>query len=186
MQGFSRVFPFFLALIIPQKRRYFLISRGLFFVQWTLINLLIRTVSLGGNLLLNVGPTARGYLDYRAKAALKTYADWMRYNNKSIYGCTMADPALQAPNGCYYTQSEDGKRLYVHLVEYPFAFLELPGLAHKVRYAQFLQDNSEILMDREPNFMPDEGHLPSEDLLVLTIPLVKPNILVPVIELLLY
>nr|DAH67653.1 MAG TPA: hypothetical protein [Bacteriophage sp.] len=36
MQGFSRVFPFFLALIIPQKRRYFLISRGLFFVQWTL------------------------------------------------------------------------------------------------------------------------------------------------------
>ncbi|RJV93635.1 alpha-L-fucosidase [Subdoligranulum sp. AF14-43] len=151
-----------------------------------LINLLIRTVSLGGNLLMNVGPTARGYLDYRAKAALKTYADWMRYNNKSIYGCTMADPALQAPNGCYYTQSEDGKRLYVHLVEYPFAFLELPGLAHKVRYAQFLQDNSEILMDREPNFMPDEGHLPSEDLLVLTIPLVKPNILVPVIELLLY
>ena len=122
---------------------------------------------------MNVGPTARGYLDYRAKAALKTYADWMRYNNKSIYGCTMADPALQAPNGCYYTQ-------------YPFAFLELPGLAHKVRYAQFLQDNSEILMDREPNFMPDEGHLPSEDLLVLTIPLVKPNILVPVIELLLY
>jgi len=38
VQGFSRVFPFFLALIIPQKRRYFLISRGLFFVQWTLIN----------------------------------------------------------------------------------------------------------------------------------------------------
>ncbi|MST93318.1 DMT family transporter, partial [Ruthenibacterium lactatiformans] len=30
VQGFSRVFPFFLALIIPQKRRYFLISRGLF------------------------------------------------------------------------------------------------------------------------------------------------------------
>ncbi|MBN3028284.1 hypothetical protein JXX19_17945, partial [Ruthenibacterium lactatiformans] len=31
-----------LALIIPQKRRYFLISRGLFFVQWTLHRISLR------------------------------------------------------------------------------------------------------------------------------------------------
>ena len=50
-----------------------------------LIRMLVNTVSLGGNLLMNVGPTARGYLDARAEAALKVYADWMKYNSRSIY-----------------------------------------------------------------------------------------------------
>ena len=59
-----------------------------------LIRMLINTVSLGGNLLMNVGPTSRGYLDHRAEAALKVYADWMKYNSRSIYGCTMAEPEI--------------------------------------------------------------------------------------------
>ena len=41
-----------------------------------LIRMLVNTVSCGGNLLMNVGPTARGYLDYRAEEALQVYADW--------------------------------------------------------------------------------------------------------------
>ena len=55
-----------------------------------LIHMLCRTVSLGGNLLMNVGPTARGCFDDRAQAALKVYGDWMRFNSRAIYGCTMA------------------------------------------------------------------------------------------------
>lgn len=51
------------------------------------------------------GPTSRGYFDYRAEAALQVYADWMKYNSRSIYGCTMAEPGLVAPDGCKYTQS---------------------------------------------------------------------------------
>ena len=47
-----------------------------------LIRMLINTVSNGGNLIMNVGPTARGYLDYRAEEALKVYADWMKYNSR--------------------------------------------------------------------------------------------------------
>ena len=42
-----------------------------------LIRMLVNTVALGGNLLMNVGPTSRGEFDYRAKDALKVYADWM-------------------------------------------------------------------------------------------------------------
>src|SRR5699024_1415622 len=105
-----------------------------------LIRMLVETVSLGGNLLMNVGPTARGYLDSRACAALEVYAQWMQYNSRSIYGCTMAAPEFRAPRDCRFTQSIDGKRLYVHLFAYPFAYLELPGLAGKVEYAQFLHD----------------------------------------------
>lgn len=76
-----------------------------------LIRMLVNTVALGGNLLMNVGPTSRGYFDARAEAALKVYADWMKYNSRSIYGCTMAEPEYLAcvPTDCRLTQSEDGQ-----------------------------------------------------------------------------
>lgn len=148
-----------------------------------LINMLIRTVSLGGNLLMNVGPTSRGYFDSRAEDALKVYADWMRVNSRSIYGCTMAEPEFKAPNGCLLTQSVDGKRLYVHLVEYPYAFLELRGFAGKVEYAQFLHDGSEILFTEGCPKHFSEGRTEADDLLVLNIPQIKPKVITPVIEL---
>lgn len=148
-----------------------------------LIQILIQTVSLGGNLLMNVGPTARGYLDRRAEAALKTYADWMKYNGKSIYGCTMAEPEYIAPPGTRLTQSEDGKRLYVHLFQYHFGVLEMPGLAGKVEYAQFLHDGSELLYTEHAVDHFSEGITRQEDLLAISLPVIKPSVVVPVIEL---
>ncbi|MCR5262922.1 MAG: alpha-L-fucosidase [Clostridiales bacterium] len=150
-----------------------------------LIQMLINTVSLGGNLLMNVGPTSRGYLDYRAEAALKVYADWMKYNSRSIYGCTMAEPEFKAPNGVKMTQSVDGSRLYLHLFEYPFANLELPGFAGKVDYAQFLHDGSELLFDEKKVNHFSEGASQADDLLVIKLPIIKPRTIVPVIELML-
>lgn len=148
-----------------------------------LIQMLVDTVSIGGNLLMNVGPTSRGYLDYRAENALKVYADWMKYNSRSIYGCTMAEPEFTPPNGCKFTQSEDGKRLYVHLFQYPFAFLELQGLAGKVDYAQFLNDGSEILFQDNNVEHFSEGRTQSDNMLVLEMPIIKPNTIIPVVEL---
>ncbi|MCI8388089.1 MAG: alpha-L-fucosidase [Clostridiales bacterium] len=150
-----------------------------------LIQMLVNTVSIGGNLLMNVGPTSRGYLDYRAEDALKTYADWMKYNSRSIYGCTMAEPELLklCPNGCKFTQSEDGSRLYIHLFEYPFQFLELEGLAGKVDYAQFLHDGSELLYEENKISHFSEGRSKKDNMLVIKLPVRKPNTIVPVIEL---
>lgn len=147
-----------------------------------LINMLINTVCIGGNLLMNVGPTSRGYLDYRAENALKVYADWMKYNSRSIYGCTMAEPEFKEPRGCRLTQSEDGKRLYVHIIEYPFAFLEFDGLAGKIEYAQFLHDGSEILFTEKGSNHFSEGRTKGEELVVFNLPTIKPNTTVPVIE----
>lgn len=150
-----------------------------------LIKMLINTVSCGGNLLMNVGPTSRGYLDYRAEAALKTYADWMKYNSRSIYGCTMAEPEFlnMFPNGCKLTQSEDGKRLYVHLFEYPFRKLTVHGLADKIEYAQFLHDGSEILFECASENTADKGLAATDDDTVsFGIPTVAPKLIVPVIE----
>jgi alpha-L-fucosidase len=149
-----------------------------------LVQMLINTVSIGGNLLMNVGPTARGYFDYRAEAALKAYADWMKYNSRSIYGCTMAEPELLAlcPNGCKFTQSEDGKRLYIHLQTYPFGMLTMEGLSGKVEYAQFLHDASEIIV--EDKFSMSSGGVDrvTYDKTVFKLPTVAPNVTSPVIE----
>lgn len=147
-----------------------------------LIEMLLNTVSIGGNLLMNVGPTSRGYFDSRADSALKTYADWMKYNGRSIYDCTMAEPEFKAPFGCKLTQSHDGKRLYIHLFTYPYKFLELRGLAGRVDYAQFLHDGSEILFrEKDPGHF-SEGQTKADDLLVMILPEVKPDTIVPVIE----
>lgn len=147
-----------------------------------LIRMLVNTVALGGNLLMNVGPTSRGYFDRRAQEALKVYADWMRYNARSIYGCTMAEPGLVAPPDCRLTQSEDGKRLYVHLFAYPFAYLEFHGLAGKVDYVQFLHDASEVRFTEGKVDHFSLGATQAADLLVLELPAVKPDVLVPVLE----
>lgn len=148
-----------------------------------LLRMLVNTVSLGGNLLMNVGPTSRGYFDARAQAALKVYADWMKFNSRSIYGCTMAEPEFVAPVDCRYTQSADGSRLYLHLFAYPFAHLQLKGLAGKVEYAQFLHDGSEILFTDGKMDHFGEGLPQNPDDLTLYLPPVKPSTLLPVVEL---
>ena len=150
-----------------------------------LIRMLVNTVSLGGNLLMNVGPTSRGYFDKRAEAALQVYADWMKVNARAIYGCTMAEPEFVAPPDCRFTQSEDGSRLYLHLFAYPFGHLLLPGMAGKVDYAQFLHDGSEVLFSEGKMEHFGEALPEAEGLLVLNLPPVKPDCLVPVIELIL-
>ena len=147
-----------------------------------LIQMLINTVCIGGNLLMNVGPTAKGYFDKRAENALKVYAEWMKYNGESIYGCTQAEPEFTAPRGTRLTQSNDGKRLYIHLMEYPYAFLEFPGLADKIDYAQFLHDGSEILytLNKVEHF--SESTSAKDNMVAFKIPYVKPDVIVPVIE----
>ncbi len=150
-----------------------------------LIRILIDAVSRGGNLLMNVGPTARGYIDYRAEESLKVYGNWMKYHDRSIYGCTMAEPEIQEPDGCRLTQSEDGKRLYVHIIEYPYGEhggeIRMYGMEGKVEYAQFLHDASEI--QYSDGYAYNGGVKIVDNLISLKIPPVKPNVVVPVVEL---
>ncbi len=109
-----------------------------------LIRMLLNSVSGGGNLIMNVGPTSRGNFDKRADKALEVFAQWMDANSRSIYGCTKAEPEFIAPEGTILTQSEDGERLYIHLVDYPFSALKMADMAGKIEYAQLLHDGSEI------------------------------------------
>jgi alpha-L-fucosidase len=144
-----------------------------------LIQMLVNSVACGGNLLMNVGPTARGTFDERALSALKVYADWMRLHSRAIEGCTQSE--YVAPSDCRFTQN--GDRLYLHIFNWPFRHLHLDGFAGKVAYAQLLNDASEIRL-LEPG-KHDEWSIAdvSDDTLTLELPVVKPNVVVPVIEL---
>ncbi len=133
-----------------------------------LLRMLIDSVSKGGNLLLNVGPTARGEFDPRARGILDSIGQWMHAHGRAIYGCTQSD--FPAPPDCRYTQG--GDRLYLHLFAWPFRQVFLPGLKGKVAYAQFLHDASEVAVADD-----------EDDAVVLTVPIQPPDVAVPVIEL---
>ena len=110
-----------------------------------LITTLIDSVSKGGNLLLNVGPNGRGEIDPRALQRLRDIGRWMRLHNRSIYGCTQAPDAFNCPRDCRLTWNPQTRRLYVHLLAWPYKVLRLDGeLARRLEYAQLLHDASEL------------------------------------------
>jgi alpha-L-fucosidase len=144
-----------------------------------LLWMLVDTVSKGGNLLLNVGPTARGEFDYRARERLEGIGRWMKYHARAIYGCTASK--FTPPPDCRYTQN--GKRLYLHFMEWPFGGTHLPGLAGKVEYAQFLHDASEVTFKENDTGPWGQNHgLPPKGSVSLHLPVVKPNVEIPVVE----
>jgi alpha-L-fucosidase len=147
-----------------------------------LLALLIDTVSKGGNLLLNVGPTGRGTFDDRAVQRLDAIGEWMQYHSRSIYGCTRAPLQFKAPENTILTYNPASHRLYIHLLAWPMETIFLEGYAGKVKYAQFLHDGSEIILKpkRKTTWM-DETAVENE--LVAEIPITKPPVEVPVIEL---
>ncbi|HVX42654.1 MAG TPA: alpha-L-fucosidase [Mycobacteriales bacterium] len=147
-----------------------------------LVRMLIDTVSKDGNLLLNVGPTGRGEFDPRALRTLEQIGRWTRPHGRAIYGAGVSE--YVPPPDCRYTQR--GDRLYLHVFAWPLRHLHLPGLAGKVRYAQFLHDGSEVArIEPDPDRVAQNttmGGLPAETL-TLSIPVARPDVEVPVIEL---
>jgi alpha-L-fucosidase len=148
-----------------------------------LIRTLIDCVSKGGNLLLNVGPTGRGEFDARALDRLAGIGEWMRRHARSIYGCTAAD-GFTTPQDCRLTYNPDTRRLYVHVFAWPYKHLHLDGLGGRVEYAQLLHDASEVPL-RMSGWHASQIDADSEDTLTLTLPVVRPDVAVPVVELLL-
>lgn len=51
-----------------------------------LLNLLLYLFSCGGNVLMNVGPTADGRIDPIFQERLEQMGDWLRVNGEGIYG----------------------------------------------------------------------------------------------------
>ena len=89
-----------------------------------LIKKLVECVSKGGNMLLNVGPDAKGNIPPQSQAILKEIGAWMKRNSKSIYGCGKA--GMEKPDCGRITRS--GNKLYYHVFENSIGPLPLMGL----------------------------------------------------------
>ena len=135
-----------------------------------MLELLIESVSKGGNLLLNVGPTARGVFDQRAQDRLQAMGKWMRFNGRSIYGCTEAPADIQAPANTLLTYNPKTNALYVHLLDYPMESLNV-SFGDKIKYVQFLHDGSEIKFSKL-----------KDNVFRLSLPILKPDTEIPVLE----
>ena len=104
-----------------------------------IIGLLTETASKGGNLLLNVGPTAEGRFPDESVARLAELGDWMQVHSGAIYGTEaspFARPELQA--------TRKGHRVHLFLPEWRGGDLLLPALKAPVRDAWLLSARGHV------------------------------------------
>ena len=106
-----------------------------------LIKKLVECVSKGGNLLLNVGPDARGNFPPESIQRLKAIGSWMRFNSRSIYGCGRA--GIEKPD--YGRVTRNGNKLYFHIYENTLGPLPLMGLKkEQIKSIRWLATGAEI------------------------------------------
>ncbi|MCR2824618.1 alpha-L-fucosidase [Microbacterium sp. zg.Y909] len=147
-----------------------------------LVRMLVDSVSMDGNMLLNIGPDGRGAIAPRDCAALDEIGEWMQLHRDAVVGAGHAPFA--PPREGVYTQR--GDRLYLHLFTWPLGFVHLAGLAGKVTYARFLHDGSWLRTsvadpDQVADLMTPEGE--PEGTLTVHLPVARPDVVLPVIEL---
>lgn len=113
----------------------------------TVIRKLVECVSKNGNLLLNVGPDAKGEIPRESLDILEEVGQWISRNGDSIYGC--GEAGLTKPEWGRYTRK--GNKLYAHLFEESVGPINLVGLAGRVKYARLLSDGAEVFVSRPWN-----------------------------------
>ncbi len=115
-----------------------------------LVGRLTRLVSLGGNYMLNVGPTGKGIIPEASASILREVGNWLQRNGESIYG-TQRSPVGQQAWGCSTLR---GNKLYLHILHWPDnRELWVPGLRSVAGSAHFLATGKALRMTGE------KGHL---------------------------
>ena len=106
-----------------------------------LLHMLVECVSKGGNLLLNVGPDARGNIPAESMERLEAMGRWMAKNRASIIG--YGKSGLPKPEYGRVTAKAD--KLYFHLYENTIGPLPLMGLKkEQIRSIRYLATGAEI------------------------------------------
>lgn len=105
-----------------------------------LIKKLVECTSKNGNMIVNISPTAKGNIPKKQVEILKRVGEWMKENSDSIYGCRQSE--FEKPEWGRYTQN--GKKLYAHILEESIGAIALPGLKGKIKRARRLSDGFEM------------------------------------------
>jgi len=109
----------------------------------------IDIVSKGGNLLLNVGPTAEGEIPAASVERLAIMGRWMTQNGEAIYGAA-ASP-VEAPTWGRYTSKQVGTTsvLYAHVFDWPSeATIVVPWEQGSIPKCTLLMDGERLTAKR--------------------------------------
>lgn len=89
-----------------------------------IVKKLVECVSKGGNMILNIGPDAKGNVPQESVDVLRRVGKWMKGNHLSIYGCD--NSGMDKPE--YGRITRNGNKIYYHVMENPIGFVALHGL----------------------------------------------------------
>ncbi len=84
-----------------------------------LIHMLIEKVARGGNLLLDIGPTADGRIPVIMQERLTDMGAWLKVNGEAIYGTTIWPNAPQITNETSVFFTKKGNDLYLIITRFP-------------------------------------------------------------------
>ncbi len=111
----------------------------------SIIHLLVQVATGGGNLLLNVGPTADGEIEPRMVRRLAQVGEWLKEYGHTLYA-TRGGPFPTQPWGGF-TWREN--HLYAHVIDWPEDVITIPALSQRIRRVRSLTSNEVII--EKPN-----------------------------------
>lgn len=79
-----------------------------------IVQLLVKIVSRGGNLLMNIGPGPDGDWDPEAYERLKGISTWMKINGEGIYNSKSVAP--YSTGNIFYTKAKNDKAIYAFML----------------------------------------------------------------------
>jgi len=119
-----------------------------------LVHNLVTSASVGGNFLLNVGPTAMGTIIPEHARRLREIGMWLKLNGDSVYNTR----AGRIPPTSDTVSTHKSGADYLHVLEYSSDCVKIQGVPESVSSAKLLRDGSPIKLERH------------EDQIILTIP----------------
>ena len=127
---------------------------------------LVRVVSRGGTYMLNVGPDGTGRIPEQSARILREVGKWVHAHEDAIHGTDATPFGPIAWGEC----TARGNTLFLHVFQWPTdGKLIVPGLQSKVKRATL--EGEKIKTVRE------------ENLLFISVPKLRPEVLIPVVKL---
>lgn len=124
-------------------------DEGNFYSKTELMHQVISCASMGGNMLLNIGPKDDGSIAQTQQDRLDAIGQWMRVHGEAIFGST-ASPFTRAP--AWGRATVKGNVLYCHVMNWPAeGKLTLPRVNESAVEAWAVQADGRIPLKIEGN-----------------------------------